>query len=424
MSDIYLVLFIVACIACVSWGLDRMSRVYQYPFFMGGIFAAFLVPQALSLYLTKKLPSETALERVLLMSFLCATASFLSAWLPAPKKPIRLLQQSLSDKKLFQIGLILAAAGLIFSRWASGTEATVNNRGQLTGLRTILSTFTYLSLPGLSILLSLCLKCPTMSRLVATLFAALGPLQRVVFYGRREVIASLLLTVALTLFFHRGWKPPRSLVVGGVVFALLAIPLAGEYRRISSSGDWSQLWNLDPVGTLQADISNAKDLELEWAALQMDAAVKTGQYGYGVGYWNELVFRFIPGQLVGRDFKSSLMIETQSFNLKKLYDGFVVNPGLVPTGVCDSFLEFDYFGCLVFLALGYLYKVLWTSATRDNSFVAQLLYVSFIPSALKGVTHGTRTCLADMTFYLIFLGIAVLYARKRVRTSQSIATTS
>ena len=34
MAETYLYLFIGICIAIVAWGVIRLERVYQYPFFM------------------------------------------------------------------------------------------------------------------------------------------------------------------------------------------------------------------------------------------------------------------------------------------------------------------------------------------------------------------------------------------------------
>jgi hypothetical protein len=413
MADAYLAFLILFCIAALGWGIEKMSRVYQFPFFMGGIFIAFLVPQAISLYVTSKLPSKTALERVLLMSVLCLVMCLMSYALPTSPKLIRSLNFSVNPKRLFHGGILLAILGFAFSFLALDTEITFNSKGQLTGLRTIYLTFTYLSIPGFAILLLLTLKRPTIVNICATLFAAFVPTYRIIIFGRRETIAAFVLAIGLALFFHKRLTPPRVLVIAAIVFALLVIPLIGQYRRASLSGNWNLLWELDPIENLQNTVQSAKDLELEYAALQMDATVKTGQHGYGLGYWNILAFRFIPAQLLGRDFKEALMLQTKDYSLRTLY-GYVPNPGLVPTGIADSFIEFDYFGCLVFLVLGYVLKNLWISAAKYNSVLSQVLYISFLPGSMKAVTHGTGTCLADFVFYAIFIFAVVLYARRRV----------
>ncbi|BAU11425.1 hypothetical protein LEP3755_19190 [Leptolyngbya sp. NIES-3755] len=417
MSTIYLAVIILLCIAGIGWSVDRPSRIYQFPFVMAGIFAAFLVPQGISLILNPILPSPKVLERALLMSALCLLMCLLSYALPTSAKVVKALSFPTNEKKLFQGGLLLAVLGFFFSRLALATELTLNARGQLTGLRTIYSTFSHLSVPGLAILLLLTLKRPNFTNIAATLFACVIPVYRIIAFGRRETIATFLLTIGLALFFRKRWTVPRPLAIAAVIFALLAIPLIGQYRSVASSGNWDQLWNLKPIENLKNVVGNASDLELEYAALQIDATIKTQQYGYGTGYWNILVFRFIPAQLLGSDLKEGLMLRLQELDLRALYN-YVPNPGLVPTGIADTFREFDYFGCLVFVVLGLLIKTLWVSAVRHDSILSQVLYITFLSGSMKAVTHGTGTCLSDFVFYTIFvLGVA-LYARRKVPTSK------
>ena len=417
MAEIYLALFILGCISCLGWGLDKMSRIYQFPFFMGGMFVAFLMPQAIALYLSAdtKLPNQRALERVLLMSALCVFMCLFSTILPVSPKAAKSWDINLNLKRLFYGGVFLATLGMIFTVLTMRTEYATNAIGQATGLRTIFSTLTYLSMPGFAMVLTVALKRPNALCYAAAAAAAFVPLYRIIVFGRRETTGAFFLTVGLVLFFQKKIKPPRTLAIAAIVFALLAIPIIGQYRAISTSGRWDLLGQLDPLTTFQNMVQESNDSELRWAALSMDATLNTKQYGFGLGYWNELVFRFVPAQWVGREFKEGLMLPMQDFSLRELY-GYVVNPGFVMPGVGDTFMEFDYLGCVVFLGVGYLYKILWTSATRFGSLSSQLLYISSIPGLLKIVSHGTKSTLADITFNFIFIFCVFLYARQPLKT--------
>lgn len=412
MADIYLAILILLCIVGIGWGVDKTSRIYQFPFVMSGIFVAFIVPQALSLYVTSALPTRQALERVLLMSALCLLMCLLSNNLPVSSKFVQSLEMNFHPSKLFYGGVILSIVGFVASIAALSTPGTANSLGQATGIRTIFSTFTYLSIPGLAILFLLYLRRPSTSALIAVLFAVYVPLQRIILFGRRETTAAFLLTIGLALYFRKRLVVPRIVAICMVIVALLSIPAIGQYRAVSASGNWNQLLNINPVETLQNMIENATNLDLQLGAMHMEATVKTGQYGYGTGYWNELVFRFVPAQFLGKAFKEGLMIRLQDYSLPKLFKYFP-NPGSVITGVGDSFMEFDYFGCLVFLLLGWLFKHLWVASVKLNSLVSQIVYISCLPGVLKAVTHGTQTCLADMTFNCIFIFAVLIYARRR-----------
>jgi hypothetical protein len=144
----------------------------------------------------------------------------------------------------------------------------------------------------------------------------------------------------------------------------------------------------------------------------MDAAVQTGQYGYGTDYWNSLVFRFVPAQLIGRDLKNALQLKLSKSkqDLKDLYN-YTAHTGTTTTGIGDSFVQFDYLGCLFFLILSYLFKSLWISAIYKNSTVSQIFYVSLVAPALLSVTHGTVRFFPDLLFRLIFIGAVIIYSR-------------
>jgi len=83
MAEIYRNLLVIICLGLLGWGFIRIERIYQYPFFMGAIFLSFLVPQAFALVENPGQLDQESLERVLLMSSLCAAA----CWVGYQGKP-------------------------------------------------------------------------------------------------------------------------------------------------------------------------------------------------------------------------------------------------------------------------------------------------------------------------------------------------
>jgi hypothetical protein len=415
MAETYLYSFALICIGLLIWGLIRLERIYQYPFFMGGIFVAFILPQAIALTKNPQLPDQQALERVLLMACLCALMCFLGYQCKPNYRFVKSLSIPLDEKKLIRgaiaFTIIGYASNALIARTLAGSAQTSIN-GQWTGIITIYYFFGQLIYPAFTIFLLLTLQRFTAIRFFLTLIAFAIPLQAIVVAGRREVTAAVILTFGLAFYFYRRYLPPRSLVVGSIVFAMVVIPFIGEYRTISSSGDWSKLAEINPLEALQNQVDTGDILELRSGALYMDAAVRSGNYGFGLGYWNTLVFQFIPAQLLGRSFKEDLQLRLTNFDLQTLYD-YDAPIGLTPTGVSDSFVEFDYFGCLFFFLLGYLFKNLWVIAVAGDIIVGRILYISLLAPALKSVTHTTAVCVSDSTFRLIFLGCLFFYAYKR-----------
>jgi hypothetical protein len=150
----------------------------------------------------------------------------------------------------------------------------------------------------------------------------------------------------------------------------------------------------------------------------MDAAVKTRQYGYGTGYWNNLVFRFVPAQLLGRNLKDALQIKLAKYDLKNIYN-YSIHTGTTPTGIGDAFVQFDYLGCVFFFLLACLFKLLWVSAIYRNSIVSQIFYVSLVAPALISITHATVRFFPDLVFRLIFIGLLIIYSRNKYLINNS-----
>jgi hypothetical protein len=412
MVDLYLYLLIAICLGLLSWGLIRLERIYQYPFFMGGIFVSFIAPQAIALINKPGPVSQQALERVLLMSCLCAAMCWLGYQLPPSQNFIKKLDLVIDPKRFFQGGIVFVLIGFVSNLLISRLPDAAKESTQWTGVITIYVFFSSLIYPGFTILLLSTLRRATVSKIILTACAAALPIQTIIFYGRRESTATFVLAIGLSLYFVRRFVPPRWVAVTLVILALFAIPLTGTYRTIAKTGKWEQLYQIKPLESLSAFVEEGEFLELRNAALLMDAAVQTNQYGYGTDYWNTLVFRFIPAQLVGKSFKDFLQIKLVNYDLESMYR-YKLQVGLTITGIGDSFTQFDYLGCFFFFLIAYLFKNLWISAIYRDSIISQIFYVSLFAPAMISVTHETARFLPDLLFNFIFFGALTLYSRQK-----------
>jgi hypothetical protein len=160
-------------------------------------------------------------------------------------------------------------------------------------------------------------------------------------------------------------------------------------------------------------------LELRNAAALIYSTQLRGTYGFGAAYWDEIVWRFIPAQVVGAEFKNSLMLDPHIPDPNKGPE--IVDLGLreysmpigsTVTGMGDSFQQFGYFGCAFFAIMAVLFRSLWTASLEPQAYFAKLLYMLSATSAMRAVTHQTVDFLPGLLYNLIFLGLAVLYARE------------
>lgn len=415
MAETYRDLLVLICIGLLGWGLIRIERIYQYPFFMGAMFISFILPQAFALSENPGAVSSEALENVLLMSCLCAAACWIGYAIKPNPKWLAKLSIKADEHKLFQSGIVLMVVGYLSDALYNRTVEA--NNGQLSGTAATIFIFfvgtIYIALP---IFIFQLLKQPNAINFTFTILAALVPLQNIIISGRRQPTMTLIVIVGLSLFLIRRYLPPRWAVITAVAMIAILVPLfaeiRGEFWSLLFNGQWQDILSLG-----QKAFENQQEgeiLELRNAALIIDAVQHTGIYGYGTGWWDSIVFQYVPGQIVGYEFKKSLQFHIFDYKLLKDIYGYSLPTGLTITAVGDSFMEFGYFGCFVLALIGYIFKHLWISSVYHSSIFSRLLYMGLISPAMVGITHGIGRFWQDAIFQLICVSLVSYYARAKI----------
>jgi oligosaccharide repeat unit polymerase len=387
---------------------------------MGAIFTSFIVPQAIALTNNPgSAVSQEALERVLFVSCLCISMCWVGYQIDPNVWLLKKLEIQLNEKKLFQAGIVLAIISSIASILVARTAPKLEGNTQWTGIITIYYFFYNVIYPAFTILLLVTLRKPSFARITLTVCAIIPGILAVFSAGRRTPMGILLFTIVLALFYERRYVPPRWIIIVLIFFTMIILPLMGLYR-----GElWAHIFsgniaNIDFMEGINR-VLEGQVLELRNAAVFMDAAERTGRYGYGTGYWDEIVFLYIPGQLIGYSLKQSLQFNLSQYDVIGLY-GYRLQVGLTTTGIGDSFIEFSYFGCLIFGLIGYFYKHIWLLAAYRNCIFSQILYAGLLAPSILGVTHGTYRFLQDALFQLIFIGVAAYYSKEKPKNSKQL----
>jgi len=149
-------------------------------------------------------------------------------------------------------------------------------------------------------------------------------------------------------------------------------------------------------------------MELTVAAQIIDATSFYGNYDFGADYWNEMVFRYFPAQIFGKEAKASLMIGSRG--IAEFKTDFVALKGLTPTCVGDTFRHFGFLGCLFYFLLGGAFRELWRLSNISNLFV-KTFYIICMVQALISVSHGTVNFLPSIFHMFVFISIAIAYAK-------------
>jgi hypothetical protein len=393
-------------------GLVKTGRFFEYPYFMATAFAVFIIPQAVSLVRFPGAVNEEWLGNTLLMACFCFGMCSLGYRINVSLAEGARVTPPMLWQRLFLGSLVFIAISYYFNFLISRMMPEETGGSMWTGPVTIYGFFALLIYPAFAVCLRYAIETGRLIGWAATIVAALPPLQTAL-NGRREATVQFALTLCLTLFFARGMRPPRLAIAAVIGAAMLAIPATGTYRGLIAERDWKGLRQIDLIENFRVYLTQESILELRNGALLIEASAQAANYEWGTGYWDQLVFRFVPAQWFGDEFKQSLMFHSSDERLMEdlLVLGYEIPGGSTLTGIGDSFQQFGYFGCLFFAVLGVFFRSLWEATKRPNALVAQLFYIQISTSAMRAVTHQTVDFLPGVVYQAIFLGILALFAR-------------
>lgn len=418
MAEIYLIAIVGVLLCVLIRGLASPLRMYEYPYFMSAVFAAFVAPQAISLIRFPLGATPRSIDAVLLMTLLCLLACLIGYRAAPARWILKSVDVPVDDRKLFHWGVLFTCCGLFFTYLIGAMTSSERGGNLWSGKVTIYLFFASLAHPGLSICLREALMRGGSTAWLWALMGAWIPVVSGLVYGRREPTVLFVLTIALTLFYCRRKVVPRWAMILGIVVAAVGIPATTQYRMAAGTrGTAAAITEIDFVGNFNRFISNPAVLELRNAAMMIETTTRTGKYDLGRGYWDELVFRFVPAQVLGKDFKHGLMFspadkERQEQEFAVL--GYKATGGTTLTGMGDSFREFGYAGAIVFAVMAVIFKSLWQASLKRDAVFPQLLYIQTCTSAMLAITHQTVNYLPGLIYNLVFIGAAILYSRKHV----------
>ena len=406
-------ILVLICVGLLAVVVVQPRLIYEYPYFMATAFTVFLLPQAYVIYRNQWGGSYG--ETALLVCSLCLSCCWLGyRWREHPTL-LQKLNVPVDLNRFLHGGIVLLLIGW-YCMYKFGGLPEEDLSTQLTGIGTVYLFFGNLVYPGFAIAFYCALKQRRVFAWIMSAFAAIVPLQAALFYGRREPTVLFLLSIALGLYFTKGKTLPRWVIVAAIVIATIGIPATSEYRAKALEDPLAALKEIEFSEVFGESLEAEGAQELKNATALIAATTLTGYYDFGAGYWNTIVFRFVPAQFLGRDFKDSLMIggERREFGdfIENVLGG-AIPTGTTVTGIGDSFNEFGYLGCLVFAVMAYLFKNLWAAANTPNGVVAQILYTQVATSAMHAVTHETVDFIPGFLYGLIFIGAVALYAKQR-----------
>ena len=243
---------------------------------------------------------------------------------------------------------------------------------------------------------------------VIPLLITLVPLTHFVFMGRRSAIFYIGVNLVFLATYILRRRLPANLMLMLLPTAILAFLLVPVYRGPFSEGidALEHAFEVKPVSEAVGDfLDGEKTIEYYHASRAMYASMRSHRYSYGAGFWNAIVFQYIPGGLIGRENKELLMIDEP--DLKRMVYSEYQNASLYRSylalgGYQNSFQQFSFGGCVLFALIAYGFRRVETSAliNRDHSALVFLMLCGVVPAMLP---YFSITRLNAMLFFPVVL---------------------
>jgi len=406
---IFLALYVICIIQSLTiflWGVRYQVRIFAPSTIFSLVLLLWLYPQFPSL-LESNLVTEIEIEKFIFFWFLCQTAFFTGSLLNinTTKGVCKNLLIYKTCEYQWQIftGAIFIIGGLNFLL-LSRLQAYIYYESMPTGIMTIYIFFAdFLSVCFIIYLLSIIVWKKKIYWLLLGI-SSIFYIERIIIHGKRTILFELLFSVGVILIL--GAKKHFNLVyfvIGGLLVLMLATSVK-EYRTITKQQDrdWSSVAQIDWGKNIYNNIFSEKP-ELINAIYVIAAFSKKNRHlEYFSPYWNELINRYIPGQLIGKDVKVSLSVDIGD----PLWEEFQYTPGTGTStvGAGEVFRMFGWFGFFVFLFYGYLMRYFYNRANQ-GSFSYLIIYAKFGAMIPIIVIFGTSFLFVDLIlwFFLIKL---------------------
>ena len=394
--------YVGICLAMMASAIWRKEDRVQFPFLAGATVLLMVCLPLAGLLSDPSGPSDSALERFIVMAILCQLASW--AGYSHPWKLRAFSNLNFDSRRLAVSAVTLSVFGFFFAYQLSTTDPEIAANGNWTGIATIFSTLSQVSRYGFVLAAILYFRSSDWRFLLAMI-------PQIVIYGklflagRRSPTGEFLIILMSLFFFYRKKSVPFSIFLTGMVSLAVFSYNIGDIRANADRPLEERIesfFSSDPLSVLSEEgmIEENHYIEISNAVNFMDARAVGRHYNYGLMFWNQLVFGFVPAQFVGADFKRSLQ-----FNL---YDDTVLTRFQKPNGTCESgiaeaFMAFGYFGCLLFFLLGSSFRWLWERSIR-GSVLCQVVFMLTILPGIMSYSLQLWGILNGLVNLLIFAG--------------------
>jgi hypothetical protein len=382
----------------LAQGLWKRAGYLEVPFLSALIYLIWYLPQAFVLLDDMTLP-QGSLARVLAMSLLCLLAIWYG-WRTGfgSVEPSR-QELTVPLDRLFWPTLLLTVFAIAMRLILLAQPDEARAASQWSGTITIIAFFSRVSIVSFVFSLAMVLHkryALTITLLVLNTALYVAPL---LIYFRRADTFEFILAGLLCVYFFLKRTIPKIAIIAGLIVGYAYINGVGHLRdlgggyKLSATGEietrvptFEELSEIDWFGFEEIESAKLRS-EVRNAAIYMAVSEANEYATLGAELWNQLIHSYIPAQILGADFKQSLIIGQSLIVLSEKHEAFSTFTGTTSTGFVSPYRDFWFFGVAVFYFvtrfLGQQYAKAYSGSLKSLS-----LYAILLPLAVQSLTHS------------------------------------
>ena len=284
---------------------------------------------------------------------------------------------------------------------------------QQTGVVTILLfVSTFLSM-GMFIALAMCYEKKSVVLLAILVIGFALYAERIVVHGKRTEAFELLFMFAAAHNLIKRSSLSKIYIAAAVVLLVLLNATVSDYRGVmkKSERDVSSLSSIDVKESLKRSFTKA-DHDIVTAVVAVGAYTRHPDVlKFGSDYYNSLVIRYVPGQLVGRQLKRSMLIVNEDPSY--IFNGYRKPIGTTTFIAGEVFSNFSWLGFPLFYFYGWFLVRIYERA-KLKSLESVVLYMYFGAQIPVVLIFGFSQLVASLILWLPIFLIMRLFLRSRL----------
>lgn len=419
-----IILFLLSTMV-LAYGLRNQAGYLKTPTLVSILYLAWFLPQLSGVSSDATVPSSGYHRLVVMMAL-----SLIAFWLgwywksdrvqPAAEVDVTRIIPPALVLTLFSVAINLLLARYR-SEWSGGQ--------QWSGPITIVAFFSQIRDVALVLSLLLVLKRPTPLTIVMLAVNLAVTLPIAFTFLRRAEMIGLGAAILCTYWFVQRRTLSMLILVPAAIALGVTVYVIGPLRGMATymemtTGTRPSL--LDPVLWGSIDLKAAFERttqtapDVRNALYVIDHTAQNLSFQFGARTWDGFVKQYIPGQIFGHDFKSSLYLSAGGSIYDEIFIeyNFSYGTGTTSTGFGSAFSDFGFLGVLYFFMIARAMKLLY-NRSMVGQFWAQLAYACFLPLVLLSLTHGHEKLFNSVPYLAGVILMLRAASRRRWRLTSS-----